>query len=59
MDRRLAPLVSILAVLSLLAYLVVIPGRLTYPFALEWQEGGMLALRRLWPSQKWACPVLW
>ena len=43
MDRRLAPLVSILAVLSLLAYLVVIPGRLTFPFALEWQEGGMLA----------------
>lgn len=43
MDRRLAPLVSILAGLSLLAYLVVIPGRLTFPFALEWQEGGMLA----------------
>jgi len=43
MDRRLAPLVSVLAALSLLTFLGVIPWRLMHPFALEWQEGGMLA----------------
>jgi len=48
MDRRLTPLVAILAGLSLLMFLGVIPWRLVYPFELEWQEGGMLAhLERL------------
>ncbi len=60
MLRRLPLLVAVLSVCAMLAYLALLPTRLTYAYELEWQEGSMLAhlLRLREGKPLYAAPTL-